>query len=46
MKAAIKTLYAKAFMVHQSGRHMNPQELIQESDRGECIQPTQRQLEA
>lgn len=45
MKAAAKTLYAKVFMVHQSGKRMNPRELTQVSDRGEYAQATQRQLE-
>lgn len=45
MKAAVKTLYVKAFMVHQGGKHMNPQKLTQVSDWGRCAQATQRLLE-
>lgn len=45
MKAAAKTLYAKAFTVLQGGKRMNPRELTQISDRDECAQATQRQLE-
>lgn len=45
MKAAAKTLYAKAFIVPQGGKRTSPRELTQVSDRGECLQATQRQLE-
>lgn len=45
MKAAAKTLYAKAFIVLQGGKRMNPRELTQISDRDECAQAMQRQLE-
>ncbi|EAA4080685.1 addiction module toxin RelE [Salmonella enterica subsp. salamae] len=45
MKAAAKTLYAKAFIVPQGGKRTSPRELTQVSDRGECAQATQRQLE-
>ncbi|ECI0412077.1 addiction module toxin RelE [Salmonella enterica subsp. salamae] len=45
MKAAAKTLYAKAFIVPQGGKRTSPRELTQVSDRGECAQATQRRLE-
>lgn len=45
MKAAVKTLYAIAFKVPQDGKRMMLRELTQVSDRGECAQPKQRQLE-